>query len=246
MNFYKADIHIHTMLSPCGDDGMTPIHIVHEAVEKQLDFIGITDHNAVRHGPVVKRIAAEYGIFVLCGAEVTTREEVHCLVFFENELVLNDFAEYIYRYLVKIPNHPGIYGNQLVVDENNQVVENLKYLLVMAIDQGILEVERKVHDLGGLFIPAHINRPINGLLAQMGSFPAGLNYDALELYRNTAVESITSLFPQTTGATFLRNSDAHLPGSIAQRYTRFCMNEISFSEIRLALLHENGRFCSID
>ncbi len=83
MKSFRADLHIHTTLSPCGDLEMHPVNIVSKAAIQGLDIIGITDHNSTRHCALISRLAAEKGIFVMQGAEVTTKEEVHCLVFFE-------------------------------------------------------------------------------------------------------------------------------------------------------------------
>ena len=92
MNQYRADLHIHTVLSPCADLEMTPANIVNRAKEKGLQIIGITDHNSIKNALLVKKLAQKTGIFVLTGAEVTTKEEVHCLAFFEFENQLEQFA----------------------------------------------------------------------------------------------------------------------------------------------------------
>ncbi|HKL33844.1 MAG TPA: PHP domain-containing protein [Tangfeifania sp.] len=105
MQQFRADLHIHTLLSPCGDVEMTPRNIVQKAKASRLDIIGITDHNSTKNALLVKKLAEKEGIFVLTGAEVTTREEVHCLAFFETEDQLSQFQQYIDENITKIPNN---------------------------------------------------------------------------------------------------------------------------------------------
>ncbi|HSN49606.1 MAG TPA: PHP domain-containing protein, partial [Bacteroidales bacterium] len=104
MKFLRADLHIHTVLSPCGDLDMSPVNIVSEAAIRGLDIIGITDHNTTRHCELIKKLASEKGIYVMQGAEITTKEEVHCLVFFENTDELIELQEFLDRNLPDILN----------------------------------------------------------------------------------------------------------------------------------------------
>src|SRR5664279_1554325 len=122
MDFYRADLHIHTVLSPCGDLEMSPGNIVSAAALKGLDIIGITDHNSTRHCDLVARMGAKKGIYVIQGVEVTTKEEVHCLAFFENTDTLQKFQEFLDASLPEIKNDPSIFGYQVQVDEDENVV----------------------------------------------------------------------------------------------------------------------------
>src|SRR5690554_3255064 len=114
---FKADLHIHTLLSPCAELEMTPKNIIMKARESGLDIIGITDHNSTLNAQVVKKAGEQSGVFVLAGAEVTTREEVHCLAFFEFQDALEKFQQFIDHHLIKMPNDAGIMGCQPVIDE---------------------------------------------------------------------------------------------------------------------------------
>jgi 3',5'-nucleoside bisphosphate phosphatase len=117
MNRYRADCHIHTLLSPCAALEMTPVNIVRKAVESNLQIIGITDHNSTRHALLVKELAERKHIYTLTGAEVTTREEVHCLVFFEHPFQLIKFQQFIDEHITYIPNKEKYFGYQPVIDE---------------------------------------------------------------------------------------------------------------------------------
>src|SRR5690554_3674412 len=109
---YRADLHIHTLLSPCASLEMTPRNIIRQARMNGIDIIGITDHNSTLNAQVVKSIGDQEGIFTLTGAEVTTREEVHCLVFFESPYNLERFQQFINLRIVRIPDPAAVMGYQ--------------------------------------------------------------------------------------------------------------------------------------
>ncbi len=241
MQTFSADLHVHTLLSPCGDLEMSPANIVNIAARKQIDILGITDHNSTKHGPLIQKMAAKNGIFVVCGAEVTTKEEIHCLTFFENIEKLMRFQQYLDENLADVKNNPQKFGYQVVLDEDEMIVEEVDKLLIAAIDQSIDEVEEMVHKLDGLFIPAHIDRPAYSLLGQLGFLPPGLKADALEISNNTTAEELMKLHPELAGYTFIQNSDAHYPEQLGTRVTRFSIKTRSFQEIAMALRGEDGR-----
>jgi predicted metal-dependent phosphoesterase TrpH len=135
MDVFRADLHIHTVLSPCGDLEMSPKNIVMNAKKQGLDIIGITDHNSTKHGPLIKKIGEQNGIFVMLGVEVTTKEEVHCLAYFEDEHLLADFQQYLSDNLPYIKNNPDYFGYQVVLDEKENIIEEVDSLLVTGINQ---------------------------------------------------------------------------------------------------------------
>lgn len=138
-----ADLHIHTVLSPCGDLEMSPANILRTARQKGLDIIGITDHNSTREAKIIRDAAENTGLFVLAGAEVTTREEVHCLAFFEEDGQLTDFQTYLDTYLPDIPNNPEKFGYQVVADIQDNIIYEEPKLLISAITPGLEEIEKK-------------------------------------------------------------------------------------------------------
>ncbi len=241
MKDFWADIHIHTLLSPCGDLEMSPRNIVKMASLKGLDIIGITDHNTTRHCRLISELAAGEGIFLLPGAEVNTREEVHCLTFFDNFDTLDLFQLFLDENLPDIQNKPSEFGYQVQVDQEEMIVYEEKRSLFSAIGQSIDEVEMKVHELGGLFIPAHIDRPRNSLFSQLGLMPAALKADALEISRNTDPLQLFRAYPELGTYTLVKSSDAHFPADIARKKIKMTLKHRSFEEIKLALNAENGR-----
>ena len=241
MNKYRADLHIHTVLSPCGDLEMSPANIIAKAREKGLDIIGITDHNTTRHCKLILKLAEAAGIFVLMGAEVTTREEVHCLTFFENDDQLSEFQLYLEEHLPPIPNNTEKFGYQVVVDEDEQIIDEIEFLLLSALDQSIEQIEQKVHSLGGIFIPAHIDRPSYSIISQLGFIPTDLLIDGVEISAKCKVQSVIPFLGKKTERTIIRDSDAHYVKNIGQAYTVFEMENRTFNEIKLALQGKLGR-----
>lgn len=241
MQTFRADLHIHTVLSPCADLEMTPKNIVGRAREAGLDIIGITDHNSTKNAAMVKRYAEPFGLHVLMGAEVTTKEEVHCLAFFEDEQKLSAFQEYLEANIVHIPNPEGHFGYQPVIDADENVLEMIAYYLPAALKKGISEVQQKVHELDGLFIPAHVTRPMNGLFAQLGFIPPGLQFDALGITGKSTAASVRKEYGLQREINLVYNSDAHFPEQIGRNYTVFHLKEANFTEIKMALHRQQKR-----
>lgn len=240
MKQYKADLHIHSVLSPCGSLEMSPKMIVDKALECGLNIIGITDHNSTLQCKEVARVGKEKGISVICGAEVTTKEEIHCLTFFENFEKLEAFQSYLDQYLPDVPNDPERFGHQVWVNANEEILGEENRLLISAIDQSIDEVELKVRSLDGLFIPAHVDKRRFSLYSQLGFMPFDLKVDAIGLSPNVKDEFLTK-HKELEQFTLLRSSDAHQPESIGSHYSVFELEELSFKEIKMALHQTNGR-----
>lgn len=241
MNTYRADLHIHTVLSPCGDLDMSPGKIVDEAARKGFDMIAVTDHNHTGHARLTRELGARKGIWVVYGAEVNTREEVHCLTFFDTDEQLGAFQEALDVHLPKVKNDVSLFGYQVIVDEQEQIVEEITNSLYPGIGWGIEECAENVHKLGGLFIPAHVDRPMNGLYAQLGFWPEGLDVDGVEVSRRTSSESILSEHPELAAYTLIRNSDAHYLDDIGRAYSFYHMETRNFEELGMALHGKNGR-----
>lgn len=245
MKKFRADLHIHTLLSPCADLEMTPRNIVTKARNCNLDIIGITDHNSTRNAKLVKKLGEQAGIFTLAGAEVTTREEVHCLAFFEfpEELLL--FQQFIDEHISRIPNKEGYFGYQPVIDEDENILELVPYYLPSALNAGISKIQQRVEELNGLFIPAHVDRPANGLFSHLGFIPPGLKFDALDISEHVSEKYVLEQYVIQYKTTLIRNSDAHYLKQIGEIYTVFGMSKISFTEIRMALNRQDNRFCEL-
>jgi 3',5'-nucleoside bisphosphate phosphatase len=241
MNQYRADLHIHSVLSPCGELEMSPVNIIERAKANRIDMLAICDHNSTRQVEVVRQLGQKAGISVLYGAEVTTKEEVHVLCLLPTVDAQIEFQEYIDKYMPVIDNIEHLFGHQVVVDDEERIIYNEKRLLLSAINQSIEKVQKKIEALSGIFIPAHIERVAYGLFSQLGLMPEGLYVDALEFSYRSRKEQITDKYPVTKKHSLITSSDAHRLEGIGRAVTVFEMEEPSFEELKLALRSQKGR-----
>jgi len=238
MPWYNADLHIHTCLSPCGSLEMSPRRIIARACERGMQVIAITDHNSTRNVQVCMECGAAADIMVIPGCEVNTQEEVHCLCYFPHLEALHLFQEYLDRQIIDIPHDPERFGYQVAVDADEQILFEESRSLFTGISDGIEALEKVVHRYGGLFVPAHIDRQVYGILSQLGFIPQELSCDALELSRQTTPDAFVSSHPELERRGFLQNSDAHRLEDIGSLHTRFQMEDAGWDHFRKALLEQ--------
>jgi hypothetical protein len=220
---------------------MSPANIVSLACQRGLDIIGITDHNTTKQCELVWKLAQKTNLTVFPGCEMTSREEVHCLGLFEDFDALRIFQDYLDQHLTIIPHNATLFGYQVLVDEDENILEELDNYLGASLDVSIEEIEQKVHELSGIFIPAHIDRPRNSLFSQLGFFPPELKVDALQISKLADEMNIREKYKISSDITIVKFSDTHFPADLGKIYTNFEMAEPSFSEIRKALHHEDER-----
>ena len=175
-----ADLHMHSCLSPCADDDMTPANICGMAYIKGLQAIAVTDHNTGRNLPYVKEAANHYGLIFLPGMEITTKEEVHLLGYFKDVETAVEVGEIFSSHLPPMKNKPDFFGNQLVMNTDDEVVDIEDRLLIGATDLDLEECTRIIREHGGAAVPAHINRG-HGLLTNLGLFPTEPEFPVVEV-----------------------------------------------------------------
>jgi predicted metal-dependent phosphoesterase TrpH len=238
---FRADLHVHTVLSPCGSLDMSPARIVKEALKKNIDILAITDHNSTRQCRVVIEMGKKVGITVWGGSELNTREEVHCLAFFDDVETLEKFQKWIDKWLIVIKNRPDYFGDQVWVDENDNILGEEDRLLISALDRNINQAYEAVHRLGGVFIPAHIDRKSNSLTSQLGFVPKDIKADALEISPNVSPDEVRK---QKWGEIkpLIAGSDAHWPDKLGTSMTLINANDASLNEFKKALWKEEGRW----
>ena len=241
MQTFRTDLHIHTVLSPCGDLEMSPVNIVSTAVERGLNIIGITDHNSTQQCKLIWKLGRKAGLTVIPGCEVTSQEEVHCLSLFPDFDALAEFQHFLDRRLMYIPNNPEIFGYQVVVDEDENVAQEFENYLGASVDASIEEIEQKVHELSGIFIPAHVDRPRNSLFSQLGFIPPELKIDALQISKLSEESTLRTKYQIPSEITIVKFSDSHFLEGIGQNYTNFDLEQPTFGEIKAALKNEEGR-----
>lgn len=216
---------------------MSPRNIIRIAKERGLQMIAITDHNSMRNVRICMELGEREGIYVIPGCEVNTREEVHALCYFPHLQAVEEFQYYLDERMTNLKNDPDRFGYQVAVDENDHIIYEEERSLFMSIEDEIEGVAQQVHWLGGVFVPAHIDRPKNSLISQLGFIPFDLQYEALEISKATTPAEFVKRYPELTGKRFLQSSDAHYPEDIACAYTRFEMEEPDWKNFTNALFH---------
>jgi 3',5'-nucleoside bisphosphate phosphatase len=232
----KADLHIHSCLSPCGSLDMSPSVIAKQASAAGLDLIALADHNSALNCPALEKSASSYpGLVCLYGLELCSTEEVHALALFGDSAEALSFGDFIYSHLPDIINNPEDFGDQVYVDENENILGSVDKLLTAGCDLSVDELEVLVHRRGGLFIPAHVDRGMFSMTSQLGFLPEG-NYDAIEFSakyvrdgRDPHGIDLAAKYAWITG------SDSHYPDGIGSAYTEIECGEKSFAGISEAL-----------
>lgn len=205
------DLHIHSALSPCADDDMTPNNIVNMAILKGLDIISITDHNSCDNVVAAIQVAGD-NIVILPGMEVQTREEVHLLCYFKELEALLEFDLIIKNHMPHIPNDPYIFGNQYIMDEQDNIVGIREELLLVSVDMSVDEITEEVRRRGGEVVPAHVDRQSFSILSQLGFIPPDLKFSTLEIGSFHSLDRLN-----LKEYKYIISSDAHSLGQILER-----------------------------
>lgn len=195
--------------------------------------MALTDHNSARNCPAFRDACNRFGIVPLFGLEVTSREEVHLLALFEKLQEALDFDAWVYDLLPAISNDPERFGDQVVVNVEEEILQEVEKFLLPGIEASIDDIEAEVHRRGGLFIPAHIDRSAYSMMSQLGFLPEG-NYDAVEITK----------WPPEAGAErypLVCDSDAHYLEDIGKRTFTFEAESPGFRELLHALRRGNTR-----
>lgn len=211
------DLHIHSCLSPCGDDDMTPANIVNMAVLKELDVIAITDHNSSKNCPSAIEFAKGSDLIVIPGMELCTIEEVHVLCLFSNIDNAMRFDEYVYTKLIKVSNNEDIFGKQEIYDKKDCICGIEPYLLINATEISFQSIGRLMLEYGGIAIPAHIDKATNSLISNLGFIPNEADFIWVEVTNKEEFNQLCVVNPYLNNCSILYNSDAHSLGLINER-----------------------------
>lgn len=211
------DLHIHSCLSPCGDDDMTPANIAGMAALKGLDAVALTDHNSCKNCPAFLAAAKEYGIIGIPGMELTTSEEVHAVCLFLELYQAMEFDRFVYSRLIKVKNRPEIFGKQQIYDENDSVYGEESCLLINAVNLSFEGLWEKAASYGGVMFPAHIDKNSNSLIANLGFIPPDSSFQTVELKDMKKLHSLKREHPYLEHCRIISNSDAHYLEHINER-----------------------------
>lgn len=228
----KCDLHIHSCLSPCGDLEMSPNAIAVEAKKKGLDVIALTDHNSALNCPAFRKACNDAGLFPIYGLEITSSEEAHVLALFKSPNTALKMGDMVYKSLISIKNDPEKFGDQIYVDDEENILGEVdKYLTGGASLFSVDELKEITYNLGGMFIPAHIDKPNFSIKSQLGFLPND-NYTAVGV-------SKLPINMELHGIPAITNSDAHYLHNIGDRSFTLEIKDLTFSNIKDAI--EKGR-----
>lgn len=240
MQSFRAELHVHTVLSPCAEVEMIPPFIVRESIDKGINLLAITDHNASANVESVIKAAEGTGLKVLPGMEVQTREEVHMLCLFDTLEQLEQWQAQVDTLLAPIENDIGHFGEQFVVDETGDFIRREEQLLLTSAGISFQDAVAAVSHIGGLSIPAHVDRKAFSLLANLGFVPEGVPITAIEITRHLTPDHARQKYPQIVGYPLVQNGDVHRLDEFLGA-NHFWVKAPTVEELRLALLNREGR-----
>lgn len=203
------DLHIHSGLSPCADDDMSPQNIVQMAKLKGLDIISICDHNSLRQQAVMAKVAKEHDLLYLFGLEIQTKEEVHVLAYFRNQEDLPRMQDWLTHHQMKVINRSNFFGHQYLYNSKDEIIDEEKNALIFSIRASLEECIEAIHSNHGLAVLAHIYGRKNGIMHQLGFIPQNLPIDGVEVVHEEEIQRFTQEYPQYENIPCLVNSDAH-------------------------------------
>jgi PHP family Zn ribbon phosphoesterase len=231
-------------LSPCAEIEMIPPLIVQRALELSLGMIAVTDHHCAANVRAVIDAARHTGLVVLAGMEVQTREEVHMLCLFDTPEQDDQWQGAVWAALPRISNNAALFGEQYVVDGTGEYMYTEDRMLATSTSMSVEQVVAGVNGMGGMCLPAHIDRPSYSLLSNLGFVPSGLAIAGVELSHLTTPQKIVQLFPQLASYGMIMGGDAHRLAEMAA-LTQVQVEAATVSELRLALAAQGGRSCDI-
>ncbi|MCC8057008.1 PHP domain-containing protein [Cloacibacillus sp.] len=238
---FWVDLHIHTLLSPCGELEMGAPEIVEQAREAKLDIIGIADHNTCENYPGIYGAAAGSPVVLPC-IETQSAEDIHILCVFPDYDTALAYKEWLWQRIRPIPNDVEHFGYQIVVDANNEIVKEEETFLIQGAGYEVDQVVAKTKEMGGLAILAHVDRPAFSYPAALGPMPEDYPVDAFELSRRLNHDEAQRWREQYPERTFIRSSDSHMLETLSRaNCTKMMLEEPTFEEIKKAIRGEDGR-----
>ena len=225
MKQYYYDLHIHSCLSPCGDDDSTPDSIAGIGELNGLDIMALTDHNTCKNCPAFFEAAHRHGVLPVAGMELTTAEDIHAVCLFPSLESAMEFDREIEKRRILIPNRVDIFGNQIICDSEDNVIGNEEHLLSNATTIGLEEAPALVESFGGICYPAHIDRSSNGVVAVLGAFPKFPKFICAEVHNGELLTEMsqTSSLPKER---LIVSSDAHYLWNIKEKSEFFILDDI--------------------
>lgn len=228
MNKYYYDFHVHSCLSPCADDDNTPNNIAGMATLNGLNVVALTDHNTCRNCPAFFGAAKKQGVIPIAGMELTTAEDIHIIFLFEELSDAMSFSDEIQTRRILVESRPDIFGEQYIMDENDEVIDTEKYFLPNATTVTIEECPALAERFGGICYPAHIDRQANGVIATLGTFPDIKGFKCCEFHNAEKIDEYLKNYP-IGERKIIVSSDAHYLWDMRDENRYFMIDDEPYS-----------------
>ena len=203
------DFHIHSCLSPCAEEDMTPYNLVNLSALMGMHAIALTDHNSCQNCGAAMRAGEEAGITVIPGMELCTSEEVHVVCLFQELKAAEEFSDYVLSTASPVKNRPEIFGTQLIMDETDKVLGSQEILLTTASGISITNVEKIIDGYGGVCYPAHIDRSSYSVISNLGMITKEMGFEVAEVSPKGDIDALIKQHPILREMKILISSDAH-------------------------------------
>ncbi|MEN2983406.1 MAG: PHP domain-containing protein [Dictyoglomaceae bacterium] len=236
---YGIDLHIHTVLSPCGDWSMTPRAIIERAKMRKINIIAITDHHIVENYPAVKYWGDKMGVFTLPGIEIQSREEAHIVGIFKDYLYALEFQRELWNYLPNLKNNENLFGVQVVVNEKDEVERIEERLLSISVTLSIEEILKMIEKMEGISILAHIDKPIYSVVSTLGFIPESLRYDIIEFSKKVNPTKFLEKYPHLGKKPYIISSDAHYIDDIMEPKSYLILDDFTWDNFLKAFKEKN-------
>ena len=231
----KYDLHIHSCLSPCGDNEMTPYNLTNMAKICGCDVIALTDHNTCLNCESAMKVGEDIGLTVVPGMELCTSEEIHCICLFPELKNALSFSDYVKSTLPPIKNKEKIFGNQYIMNEADGILGSFDLLLTTASGISIESLDELMKDYGGLWYPAHIDRNSYSIISSLGDFSTDLGTPCFELTYEADEKIYREKYTATKNKRLIRSSDAHYLESLMTDKEEIELSKASAEEVIKAL-----------
>ncbi|MCI8496733.1 MAG: PHP domain-containing protein [Clostridiales bacterium] len=239
MSRFYYDLHLHSALSPCGDNDMTPNNIVNMAKLSGLDLIALTDHNSCLNCEAAMQVGEAIGLLVAPGMELCTAEEFHMVCLLPDLERALELSRIVREKTPPVKNRPDIFGDQLVMNCDDEVTGKEEILLVNASTLTVTEAKKLVLELGGACFPAHIDKSAYSILASLGEIPPEADFHTVEISQRGDVAALREAHPLLQDMTLLKSSDAHYLCDIAEQGAWLDLPELSIEALIDAV---NGKY----
>lgn len=233
MNRYYYDFHIHSCLSPCADNDMTPNNIAGMCVLAGLNIAALTDHNTSKNCPAFFEAAKRNGIIPIAGMELTTAEDIHLVCLFEELTNALNFDSFVNGHRILIPNRVDIFGEQPIMNGNDEIIGTEEYLLSNATDISVDEAAKHVASYGGICYPAHVDREANSLIAVLGTFPDYADFLCAGFHNPDKIGEMCEKYPELQKRKPLVSSDAHFLWDIRDKSVWFDIDDEPYSSAKV-------------